>query len=320
MSLSTSDQPLAIGIDFGGTTVKVAAIRGSEIVTRGNTITTGNYHGPGPLMDAMAVEVKNLQRLHPEAIGIGVGIPGWVNWKLGVVENLVNVKGWTKVPVSGELSARTGLTVVAENDATAMAYAEWKLGAAKGYDNSVCLTLGTGVGAGMILEGRLHRGAMMCAGEIGMMSVDMYGTKGPFGNDGFIEGYVGLSYLARRAQVLYAEAGQEKTLEDCDPRLLAVAAENGNEIAKRVWDEAGDRLGAMLADLNWALSLDCIVIGGGVAKAGDLIFGPTRKSIDGRCHPFITQNLKLVPAHFSNDAGMIGAALLAVHHAQGQPI
>ncbi len=320
MSLTANDHPLAIGIDFGGTSVKVAAIRGSEIIARGNTIITGNYSGPGPLMDAMAVEVKTLRAEHPDAIGVGLGIPGWVNWKTGIVENLVNVKGWTKVPVSGELSLRTGMPVVAENDATAMSYAEWKMGAAKGFDNAVCLTLGTGIGAGMILEGRLHRGAMMCAGEIGMMSVDMHGVKGPFGNDGFIEGYVGHYYMARRAQELYAAAGQTYALEDCDPRLLAVAAENGNEIAKQVWEEAGDRLGAMLADLNWALSLDCIVIGGGVSKAGDLIFGPTRRSLDGRCHPYITKNLQLLPAHFSNDAGMIGAALLAVHHAQGLPI
>lgn len=319
-AVPSPNEPLAVGIDFGGTSIKVALVRGQEILVRGNTIITGNYDGPKDLIDAMAAEVLHLRERHPEIVAIGAGIPGWVDWKRGVVENLVNVKGWKKVPVAGELAARTGLPVTAENDATAMAYAEWQYGAARGYNNAVCLTLGTGIGAGMILEGRLHRGAKMCAGEIGMMSVDLNGVKGPFGNDGFIEGYVGLKYMAQRAKVLFAEAGQEKLLEDCDPRLLAVAAENGNEIAKRVWEEAGDHLGAMLASLNWALSLDCIVIGGGISKAGELIFEPTRRSIAGRSHPFLVDELQVVPAYFSNDAGMIGAAALAVKHSQGLPI
>jgi glucokinase len=303
--------PLAIGIDFGGTTIKIALVRGETIVNRGSTIITGDYREPDALIRAMATEINSLQQAHPEICAVGVGLPGWVDYRTGYVHNLTNVPGWQDVKFSAKLREHVKLPVTIDNDATAMTYAEHKFGAAKASRNAVCLTMGTGVGGGFILEGKLHRGSKMSAGEIGMMTVDMHGVKGAYGNDGMVEAYVGHARIAERARQLFEEAGEPRTLEQCDPRNLDEAARAGNAIALRVWDEVGQRMGAMLADLIWALSIDTIVIGGGVSKAGDILFDPIRRHINGRVPEFF-HDYNLVPAHFSNDAGIIGCAALAV--------
>src|SRR5829696_3610774 len=165
----------AIGIDFGGTSVKSAVAEAGQILERGAVIDTTKHAGPDTLMKELFEVIEALRQKHPEVEGVGIGLPGFVDCASGIVHHLSNVPGWTSVPMLEILRARTGLKAAIENDANAMAYGEYRHGAAKGARNVVCITLGTGVGCGLILDGRLFRGSRFAAGEIGHSSIDFYG-------------------------------------------------------------------------------------------------------------------------------------------------
>ena len=194
----------------------------------------------------------------------------------------------------------------------AMTYGEWKYGAARGARHCLCLTLGTGVGGGLILDRRLYRGAQLAAGEIGHASIDYRGKPGPYGNFGGLEEYVGNQQIAERAVELYRAAGIVRTKEECAPKELEIAARGGDGIAQGLWEAVGDEVGAALASAVWVLNPDTIVIGGGVAKAGDLLFDPIRRSVESRTLKLFHENLRIVPAALGNDAGAIGNAALVL--------
>lgn len=302
----------AIGIDFGGTTIKSALVRDGQIVQRGSIIDTQKCATPDEVIDAVVKVIQELQGGNSEIGHVGIGLPGIVDSVDGVVHELTNVPGWRRVALRGLLQERTGLRVAIENDANAMAYGEWKYGAAKNGQHVVCITLGTGVGGALILDGKLHRGAQLGAGEIGHMSIDYRGIKGPYGNLGGLEEYVGNQQIAERAAERYQAAGQPKSAQECTPADLAQAATAGDPIAKEVWEEVGTELGAALSSVIWILNPDTIVIGGGVARAGALVFDPIERTIQQRTIRIFHENLRIVPAVLGNDAGIIGAATLAV--------
>lgn len=308
----------AIGIDFGGTRIKSGLVCNGEIIHHGEPIDTQACGSPERIMDALVDLVAKFgEQGHPIA-GMGIGLPGIVDSVGGVVHELTNVSGWNDVPLREILQKRILMPVTIENDANAMAYGEFKFGAAKGGRHVVCITLGTGVGGALILNGQLYRGAQLGAGEIGHMSIDYKGKVGPYGNNGGLEEYVGNVQIAERAVALYATVGQAKTMDDCTPAQLAEAAQNGDVIALHLWDEIGTELGAALASVVWILNPDTIVLGGGVAKAGDVLFNPTLREIRARTVDVFHERLQLVPAALGNDAGIIGNAALALEAAAAQ--
>ena len=142
----------SIGIDFGGTSIKMGVVKGAEVIAHAPSIATQEYGNPDQLIEAIAQFVNMLRLNHPEVQALGMGMPGFVNFYQGTVYTLTNVPGWNNVPVRDMLQAACGLPVYVENDANCMAYAEWKLGAGKGKRHLVCLTLGTGVGSGLIVN------------------------------------------------------------------------------------------------------------------------------------------------------------------------
>ena len=306
---------LSIGIDFGGTSIKSGLVRGGEIVKRGEPIDTQRIGGPEVIIDALVRLIEELKGGDHGVLAAGLGLPGLVDSANGIIHELTNVAGWAEVRLREILEARTGLRICVENDAKAMAYGEWKHGAARDARHVVCVTLGTGVGGALILDGRLYRGAQLGAGEIGHMSIDYKGLPGPFGNHGCLEEYVGNSQIAQRASEMYRAAGREVPPERCTPLDLQKAANDGDGIAARLWDDLGTELGAALASVVWVINPDVIVIGGGVAKAGELIFGPVRRTIRARTSEVINRNLRIVPAALANDAGIIGSAELALEAA-----
>jgi glucokinase len=210
------------------------------------------------------------------------------------------------------LIRRTGLHAEIENDAKCMTYAEWKYGAAHAGKNVVCVTLGTGVGGGIILDGKLYRGSFLGAGEIGQMTIDYEGPIGNYGNRGAIEKYVGNHQIAERGQQAYEKAGKLVPLEQCTPLALETAANAGDPVAKQLWAQFGKEIGVALANVVWLLNPDAIVIGGGVANAGDLLFEPIRRTIMSVTMPTFYEGLKVVPAKLGNDAGVIGSASIAL--------
>lgn len=304
--------PHAIGIDFGGTNIKSGLVNGGEIVRRGAVIETRECGGTQAILDALMRVVDELRNAGSHVAALGIGLPGIVDSVHGVVHELTNVPGWEDVALRDLLTARTGLPTTIENDANAMAYGEFKHGAARDGRHVVCITLGTGVGGALIIDGKLYRGARLGAGEIGHVSIDFRGVPGPYGNAGALEKYVGNSQIAERAVQLYAETGRTKRLDECTPRALDGAARAGDPIAQAVWDEIGVEIGVALANVVWVLNPDTIVIGGGVAKAGDLILEPVRRTIRERTIDIFHDQLRVVPAALGNDAGIIGNAALAL--------
>lgn len=301
----------AIGIDFGGTTIKSAVVRDGKIADRGEVIDTLK-HDARSLNEALFSVIEALRKAHPDVVGVGIGLPGFVDSVNGIVHHLTNVPGWDEVPLTKLIQERTGLRATIDNDVNAMTYGEWKYGAARGARHAICITLGTGVGGGLILDGRLYRGAQLAAGEIGHASIDYRGKIGPYGNFGGLEEYVGNQQIAERAMEAYKAAGLTRTKEQCAPRELDIAAQGGDGIAKSVWDAIGDEVGAALASAVWVLNPDTIVIGGGVAKAGELILDPIRRSVRSRTMALFHENLRIVGAELGNDAGAIGNAELVL--------
>lgn len=307
--------PAAIGIDFGGTTIKSAVVENGTITQRGAVIDTAAAGSSDALIAEIVAEVLRLKAGRENVIALGVGLPGITDSITGIVHRLSNVPGWNEVPLRALLRAKTGLRTAIENDANAMAYAEWKFGAASGGTgerNVVCVTLGTGVGGGLILNGKLFRGSGLGAGEIGQMSIDHAGAPGNYNNPGALEKFVGNAQIAERAWKLYAEVGKTFPAEQLTPAALAARANAGDEIARRLWEQLGVEIGAGLTNIVWLLNPDSIVIGGGIAKAGDLLFAPIRRTLRERTMPVFYENLQIVPAQLGNDAGIIGSAAIAL--------
>ena len=291
--------------------MKLGVCQGAAVLYRDEPIITSDFAGADAIVEEMARRVALLRDAHPEVEAIGVGVPGFVDVKTGIVHELTNVPGWREVLLGRELRELTGLPAVAENDANCMGVAELRYGAARGLTDFLAITLGTGVGGAVFIHGRLYHGARSGAGEVGQMSIDYRGVEGPHGNTGALERYVGNKQVADRAQQLYADRGVSKSVDDCTPAMMAAAAQTGDAVALSVWDEFTSQLACSLANCCWLLNPQAIIIGGGIAAAGDLIFGPLRQKLSAQLAGPFRDNLLVVPAHFKNDAGLIGAAAIA---------
>ena len=302
----------AVGIDFGGTTVKIGVVEGSQVLDKAPPIATPDYPNAASLIDDIARTVKSLQKCFPDIAAAGAGMPGFVDFPTGRVHRLTNVEGWVDIFLKKELEDRLAMPAIVENDANAMAYAEWKVGAGQGMSHLVALTLGTGVGGGLIIDGKLARGANSVGGELGHVSINYKGRTGPYGNHGGLEEYIGNNEIVSRARELYREAGQRLSLDDCSPKTLAEAALEGDEVALLVWDGIAEKLACALTSTVFLLNPEAIIIGGGVSQAGDLLFKPLQEKLFAQIGAPFKEHLKILPAHFGNDAGMIGAANLAL--------
>ncbi len=310
-----SSNPLGVGIDFGGTFVKVGVVDGDHVIAQAPPLATPEFDGAPPLIDAIAATISCLREKHPAIAAIGVGMPGFVDFEHGLVHGLTNVPGWEDIALRDELQQRCNLPTQVENDANAMAYAEWKLGAAVGCHHVIALTLGTGVGGGLIVNDRLVRGARSAAGELGQTSIDYRGRKGAYGNLGALENYIGNNEIAAEAQQAYAKLGEHHSIEDCQPAMLSKAAANGDPVALSIWRGFAEKLSCALLNCCYLLNPEIIVIGGGVAKAGAVLFGPLESHLRDQLGDVFNKHLRIVPARFGNEAGMLGSARIALEEA-----
>lgn len=308
-----------VAVDFGGTSIKIGITRGSHICEKAEPLPTAAYSSPAEIISAMCGTIRHLLRRHPEAQAVGLGMPGWVDFHKGILYQLTNVPVWDhEVPVRQIMQSELGLPIVLDNDANAMAYAEWKLGAGRGLQSLVCLTLGTGIGGGIIVHDRMLRGRRISAAELGQTSIQFDGRVGPFGNRGAIEEYLGNNEVAADAAKLYAAAGTPLSPAECTPRLLEQRARAGCPIAGRVYESFAEKLATLIMNMMYALVPDAFIIGGGVAKAGDLLFRPLEHHLRSQLFPVHAECLSLRPAFFGADAGLIGAGLMAAHYAEGK--
>lgn len=302
----------AIGIDFGGTSIKMGVVVGDQIIATAPAIATQEYSTPEEMAHAISEFANALLKAHPEVQVMGMGLPGFVDFYKGTIHTLTNVPGWNEVPIRELLQKECNIPLIIENDANCMAYAEWKLGAGNGYKHLICLTLGTGVGSGLIVNGGLLRGAHCSAGELGQTSIDYKGRIGHYGNRGALEDYIGNKEIAADARTLYGLNGQDKAIVDCSPLALEKAALAGDPIAQRVWEDMAQKLACALINCCYILNPEAIVIGGAVAKAADLIFEPLHKFMKAQLYGRLYDELQILPAKLGTHAGIIGAARLAI--------
>ncbi|MBJ7422933.1 MAG: ROK family protein [Akkermansiaceae bacterium] len=304
-------EPLTIGIDFGGTSVKLAVVFQSHIIDHAPPIATQEFDGHDELISEIVRAIEDLRARHPKIAAVGVGMPGFVDFEKGLVINLTNVRGWAEVPLKKILEEKIGLPVWVDNDANCMAIAEWKCGAGRGFRHVLFVSLGTGVGGGVIANGQMIRGACYGAGEFGQSSIDYQGLPGNYGNLGALEKYVGNREITASAHAAYAAVGILKSLDDCSPAALAAAAHQGDLIASDQWNEIGRKLATAVMNGCWLLNPEAIVIGGGVARAGALLLEPFKKYLFAQLSGNFKDQLRIMPAAFGHEAGVIGAAALA---------
>lgn len=309
----------AIAVDFGGTSIKIGVTQGADIVAKATPLPTPAYNSPAAIIAAMCATIRELLQAHPDCAAVGLGMPGWTDFHRGVLYQLTNVPVWNhEVPVRDIMQSELGLPVVLDNDANCMAYAEWQLGAGRGLESLACLTLGTGIGGGIVVHNRMLRGRTVSAAELGQTSIHWSGRKGPFGNRGAIEEYIGNNEFAADAAIAYREAGIPRTVEECSPHLLAQAAQNGCSIARALYAGFAEKLATLIMNLMYAIVPEAIIIGGGVAKAGPLLFEPLQARLKEQLFPVHYAALRVLPAHFGADSGLIGAGLMAAHYAENK--
>lgn len=266
----------SIGVDLGGTNLRIAAVSQQgelmEKVTLGTRVALGKDHVIHEMCDAirvLAVKYRNVGTLQ----GIGVGVPGIIDMKTGMLRESPNLPGWAGSPVQAEIEQRLGTRVILENDANVAALGEKWLGAAKHVDDMIMLTLGTGVGGGIVLEGRIWHGMTGMAGEFGHMTVEPEGPQCGCGNRGCVEQYASATAVVRMAKEAIA-SGRAPGLAraaSSDPEFNAKAVYNlaiqGDEEARKIFGRLGRALGICIANLVNAFNLPMYVVGGGVASA-----------------------------------------------------
>ena len=308
----------AIAVDFGGTSIKIGVTRGSEVLAKAAPLPTQEFDCPRSIMAAMCRSIRGLLQEHPDAVAVGLGMPGWVDFYKGILYQLTNVPVWSRQePVREIMEAELGLPIVLDNDANCMAYGEWKLGAGRGLENITCLTLGTGIGGGMVVNNRMLRARNVSCAELGQTSIDYRGKVGTFGNLGAVEEYIGNNEIAAHASELYQAAGRSRTPAECTPRHLSELAAQGDALAVEIYRGVAEKLACMMMNVMYAFAPEAFILGGGVAQAGDLLFKPLEESLRRQLFPVHAANLRILPAAFGADSGLIGAGLMAAHYANG---
>ena len=293
----------------------------------------GNSHQPSVSLTknsrlSKIIGRRVLGQSHPCEIGVGLGSPGLIIAETGVVHFSPNFPGWSDIPlvtyVNAELARLQPLKKYKpilrgmDNDVNAMTLGELHHGAGVGYDNLVALTLGTGVGGGVVINGAVYHGSQNTAGELGHTVVEPNGRYCGCGNQGCLEAYAGAKNIVERIQEKII-TGRGTTLASATnagtpltPRMIAEAAQAGDELAIEIFAETGRYIGIALTSIAHILNPQIAIIGGGIAEAGEkLLFEPIRAELSKRAMDIPAQ-MKIVKAHLGNDAGIVGAAMLAL--------
>lgn len=314
--------PVTVGVDLGGTTFAVGVLtRAGEMVAQASYDTPRSSDEP-LVLSAIPPAVQGLLEqaaVKPERLaGLGLGIPGPVDPEAGVIKQCPNLHELDGVAVVEMLREQAGVPTFIGNDAFCATLAELRYGAGRDVQNLVLLTLGTGIGGGIALDNRVRRGPRQIMGEVGHLIIDPNGPRCGCGNHGCVEAIAGTAGIVDRT-VRLLETGRESILADSvgsdhdklTPKLIADAAQQGDEMACEVIADTGHYIALALCNCIVLCDPDLIVLGGGIAAAGDLLFGPIRRTVRQRSQISGFDVSKIVPAELGNDAGMYGAAALA---------
>ncbi|HVH67019.1 MAG TPA: ROK family protein [Gemmatimonadales bacterium] len=312
-----------VGVDLGGTNIVVGTVAedGSELVGLVSEPTL-----PELGADAVLGRIAKLARASiaaargKQVAGVGIGSPGPLDTKTGIVLLTPNL-GWTNYPLRDRLSQALGLPATLDNDANCAIFGEWWRGAARGSQHVVGLTIGTGIGGGIVLSGEIYRGASDIAGEIGHMTIDLNGRRCKCGNYGCLEAYASGPAIAARA-VEGIEAGAETSLpkyvrgdlSKITAQIVYEAAHDGDDFALEVVKDTARFLGAGVASIVNTFNPEVVVICGGVTLAGERLFGPLKSEVKRRAFKPAVDVCRIVPGELTGTAGVYGAAAVFMRH------
>jgi glucokinase len=310
-----------LGIDIGGTNLVVGSVAedGSALLAPDSESTHAEAGATDVLDRLVALARRAIERTRQEApgaeiLGVGVGAPGPLDTRRGVVLLTPNL-GWVDMPLRQIIHDRLGLPAALDNDANCAVLGEWWVGAARGSRHAIGITIGTGIGGGLIFEGRLYHGASDVAGEIGHATIDTEGRRCKCGNYGCLEAYASGPNIALRA-IEGLEAGAESRLPTYvggDLRQLTAqtvyqAAQDGDELALDVVNDTAKFLGVGIANLLNIFNPEVVVVCGGVTLAGDHLFVPLRREVARRAFKPAVTACRIVPGELAGTAGVYGAA------------
>lgn len=284
-----------LGIDLGGTAIKLGRFSQDGTCLQSLSVATPQPATPEAVVDVMVQAIAQLDA--EQSIAIGVGTPGPVDASGRIARVAINLKQWHDVPLADWLEAKTGRPTILANDANCAGLGEAWLGAGRRFRNLILLTLGTGVGGAIILDGKLFTGHQGAAGELGLITLNPDGSECNSGNRGSLEQYVSVGAIRRRTGLEPAEVG--------------ALAQAGDLDALTFWQSYGADLGTGLASLIYVLTPEVIVIGGGVSASAEFFFPSVQAEIERRVLPSSRAGLQLLVAELGNHAGMVGAAKLA---------
>ncbi len=311
-----------IGIDVGGTNVKIALVDDNGKIIYSNSVPTYAKMGYEYTVNNIKQAIKDLMKetnTTPSDIeGIGFDFPGQVDCKTGVVKLAPNIPGWVNVPIAQMIEDEFHIPTRIDNDVRCAALGELKFGAGRGCENFICITVGTGIGSGIVINGKVVRGATNAAGELGHIKLQMNG--GPIcgcGDTGCLEAFASGPAIVAMAQE-YIKGGKSTKFREMaaveggeiTPYMVAKAAEEGDPVAKRIFEIIGEYIGIGLTSVINLLNPERVIIGGGVAESGELLLGPIRKTIKERAMVVAGNAVEIVPAQLGNSAGVIGASML----------
>ena len=311
----------AIGVDLGGTNIKAGVVSEDGSVVATTECPTLAAEGPDAVVGRMAKLVTDLKpKAGAGVAGVGVGSPGPLNQLTGMLYFTPNMPGWDNYPLGGNLAKKTGMKVIVDNDANVAALGEYQFGAGKGTRTMILLTLGTGIGGGVIIDGKVLNGPDVTAGEVGHIVINPDGPKCGCGNHGCLEAYCGTAGILSRAWAELEKPHAVSVLREwigddqlkLTPAMLTKAAEQGDGIAISVLRETGRLLGVGIASLTNLFAPDMVLLGGGIAGAGEFIFRSVREEVEKRAMAPNNKRVKILPAKLGNTAGLVGAAALVL--------
>ncbi|HUU91486.1 MAG TPA: ROK family protein [Phycisphaerae bacterium] len=306
-----------VGIDLGGTNLKLGLVSADGQILDQLTTPTEADGGPEHVLQRMAQAVRDLSAQAGIELGsvaaVGVGAPGPVHWDAGVVLFAPNLKGWVNVPVRDTLGEKLGMPVNLENDANAAAYGEFRCGAGRNVNNLFLLTLGTGIGGGIILDGRLFRGTTDTGAELGHIVIQHGGRVCGCGRKGCLEAYASATAVVGRfREALDAgnssglAAKKKVTCED-----IFVAAAEGDDLAARIVEETAEYLAVGITSILHVLNPEMVVLTGGMMAAGDAFLERVRHHVHETAFESAWKACQIRWSTLGGDAGILGAALAA---------
>ena len=308
-----------VGVDLGGTKISTALSDLEGKIINQTTIPTDAHEGEVPVLNRIINSIEKVVSAvsYEDIKGIGIGSPGPLDAKQGIIITTPNLP-FKNFNLVKPISEKFGVPVFLDNDANVAAIGEFMFGAGKGAENIVFFTVSTGVGGGAILNGKVYRGHTSNALEIGHMTVAPHGPRCNCGNVGCVEATSSGTAIAKRAHEALSTKVETslRKYENVTSYEVFVEAAAGDPVAKDIIDDAMNYLGIAVANAVSIFDPEYVIIGGGVSKAGDVVFDTVRKVVNKRCFKSMAESVKIVPAGLGTDAGLIGAVALALLETQ----